>query len=66
MPDSHLSQGTSLRRKHLLSFQRCFNEYLLQDIQKHKITDCFAERSCKCAEQSDVSQQRHNEAQTSH
>jgi len=25
MPDSHLSRGTSLRRQHLRSFQRCFN-----------------------------------------
>jgi len=25
MPASHLSQGTSLRRQHLRSFQRCFN-----------------------------------------
>jgi len=25
MPDSHLSQGTSLRRQRLPSFQCCFN-----------------------------------------
>jgi len=25
MPDSNLSQGTSLRRQHLRSFQRCVN-----------------------------------------
>jgi len=25
MPNSHHSQGTSLRRQHLRSFQRCFN-----------------------------------------
>jgi len=25
MPDGHLSQGTSPRRKRLRSFQRCFN-----------------------------------------
>ena len=41
MPDSHLSQGTSLRRQHLRSFQCNFNYYLLHDIQKHKITDFF-------------------------
>ena len=40
--------------------------YLLQDIQKHKITDCFAEPSCKCAEKSDVLQLRHNAVHNSH
>jgi len=27
-------------------------------MQKQKITDCCAEPSCKCSEESDVSQQR--------
>jgi len=35
-------------------------------MQKQKITDCCAEPSCKCSEESDVSQQRHNAAYNSH
>jgi len=37
-----------------------------KDMQKHKITECFAESSCKCAEKSNVSQQWHNVAHSSH
>ena len=47
------------------SFNAVSIRYLLQDIQKHKITDCYIEPSCKCAEKSDVSQQRHNAAHNS-
>jgi len=35
-------------------------------MQQHKITYCSAELSYKCAEKSDVSQQRHNGAHNSH
>ena len=38
----------------------------LLDMQRHKITYCSAEPSCKCAEKSDVSQQRHNAVHHSH
>jgi len=64
---SPLSLGTSLRSQHLRSFKCYFNEYLLHlmDIQQHKTPDCSAKPSCKCAEKSDVSQQRHNAAHNS-
>jgi len=32
----------------------------------HKINDCFAEPSCNSVEKSDVSEQRHNAARSSH
>jgi len=64
--NSLLALSSSLRSQSLLSCQRCYNYYLLQDVQKNKITDCFAEQSCVCAEKSDVSQQRHSAADDSH
>jgi len=37
MPDSHLSQGTSLRRQRLRSFQRCFTLTRHTKAQNHRL-----------------------------
>ena len=50
MPDSHLSQGTSLRKQHLRSFQRCFNLIsftLISKAQNHRLFCRIILQMCK-------------------